>query len=136
MLFELFDDLNWLAIVVAALAFFVLGSIWYTNALFGRQYRAAIGQEDGSPVNVTAIVVNAIGWFVAALALALISKAIGASTVADGIVLGLVVSVGFIGANSVVAQLYEGSNRALMMINAPYTVLGYMIMGVILATWT
>ena len=136
MLFDSFADLNWLAVVVAAVAFFALGAIWYSNALFGKQYRAAIGQEEGTPMNSTALVVNGIGWFIAALALGLIAKAIGASTVADGLVLGLVASFGFIGTNRIVGQFYEGRNTALMRVNAPYNLLGFMLMGVILAVWT
>ena len=120
MLFDFFADLNWLAVIVAAIAFFALGGIWYSNALFGKQYRAATGQEEGGMPAIP-LLVNLIGWLVAALALALISKGIGASTVGDGIVLGLVVSFGFIGTNRIVGQFYEGRNTALMRVNAHTT---------------
>ena len=135
MLFDHFDELNWWAVLVAAAAFFVLGAIWYSNALFGKQYRAAIGAEEGASMQATALVVNAIGWFIAAVALALIAKAIGADNAVDGLVLGLVASFGFIGTNRIVGQFYEGRNTALMRVNAPYNLLGYLLMGVILAVW-
>jgi len=182
-IFDLFDDLNWAAVIVAAVAYFALGWLWYSNALFGRQYRAAIGKEEASDVvDVGAIVANLAGWFIAAVALALVSAAVGADSVLDGLVLGLVVSFGFIGTNRIVANLagwfiaavalalvsaavgadsvldglvlglvvsfgfigtnrivasfYETRNSALMAVNAPYTLLGYVIMGVILAVWT
>ena len=135
MLFDYFDDLNWWAVIVATVAFFALGFIWYSNALFGRQYRAAIGQDDDYAPSPTAIVVNVIGWFVAAVVLALIARGIGAETWVDGLVLGLVASIGFIGTNRVVANLYEGPNTALMRVNAPYNLIGYAVMGIILAVW-
>jgi hypothetical protein len=136
-IFDLFDDLNWAAVIVAAVAYFALGWLWYSNALFGRQYRAAIGKEEASDVvDVGAIVANLAGWFIAAVALALVSAAVGADSVLDGLVLGLVVSFGFIGTNRIVASFYETRNSALMAVNAPYTLLGYVIMGVILAVWT
>ncbi len=137
MLFEFFDDVNWLAVIVATLAYFALGSVWYTDALFGKQWRAATGQEMGESgrPEPAALVVNFIGWFVVALALALIAHGIGAETFVDGLVLGLVASIGFVGTNRVVTSMYEGRNAALMRINAPYTILGYVIMGVILAMW-
>jgi hypothetical protein len=135
MLFDFFADLNWLAVIVATLAYFVLGAIWYSNALFGSQYRAAIGQEEGTPVNVTALVVNLVGWFVAAVALALIAEAAGADDFVDGIVLGLVAWVGFIVTNRTVGNIYEGKGWDLARINGPYNALGYMVMGVILALW-
>ena len=138
MIFDLFDDLNWAAVIVAAVAYFALGWLWYSNALFGRQYRAAIGvdEEAAGVVNVGALVANLAGWLIAAVALALVSAAVGADSVADGLVLGLVVAFGFIGTNRIVAMFYEGRNSALMAINGPYTLLGYAVMGVILATWT
>ncbi len=137
MLFEFFDDLNWLAVIVATLAYFALGSVWYTDALFGKQWRAATGREmgEGGRPEPAAIVVNLIGWFVVALALALIARGIGAETFVDGLVLGLVASIGFVGTNRIVTGMYEGRNAALMRINAPYTILGYVVMGVILAMW-
>lgn len=135
MILDLLDELNWLAVVVAGLAFFILGSIWYSNALFGEKYRAAIGQADADVVNVPAIVANLIGWLIAAIALGLVSEAVGADSVLDGIVLGVVVAFGFIGTNRIVGLMYEGRNTALMRVNAPYNLIGYALMGVILAIW-
>ena len=138
MLFDAFDDLNWLAVIVAALAYFALGAVWYSDALFGKQWREVTGVEMGenNRPDPTAMVVNFIGWLIAAIALGLIAHMIGADDVGDGIVLGLVASFGFIGTNRIVDDMYRKVDRRLMRINAPYTLLGYVIMGVILATWT
>lgn len=137
MIFDAFGELNWLAVVVAALAYFVLGAIWYSNALMGKQYRAAIGQDSEGPAKMepAALFTNAVGWFIAAVALGLISKSIGADSFGDGLTLGLVVWAGFIATNRIVAAAYEGPNRALMMVNGPYNLLGFLTMGVILAIW-
>lgn len=125
------------AVLVAALAYFVLGAIWYSNALFGKQYRTAIGvapDASGQPA-ATALFTNFVGWLVAAVALGLIAKSIGADSFGDGLALGLVVWVGFIVTNRVVAAAYEGPNKALMMVSGPYNLIGFVTMGVILATW-
>ncbi len=137
MILDAFSDLNWLAVLVAALAYFALGAVWYSDALYGKQWRAATGQDMGSGGTPDAgpMILNFVGWFIAALVLGLISKAIGADSIADGVVLGLLVSFGFIGTNRIVSFAYEGRNTALMRVNAPYTLLGYVIMGAILAVW-
>ena len=31
-------DLNWLAVLVAALVYFILGAIWYAPPIFGRAW--------------------------------------------------------------------------------------------------
>lgn len=138
MIFDALSELNWLAVVVAGLAYFVLGAIWYSNALMGRQYRAAIGidsDDSGQPEPIP-LLINLVGWIVAAAGLGLISYSIGADSVGDGLALGLVVWLAFIVTNRVVAAYYEGPNRPLMMVNGPYNLIGYLAMGVILAVWT
>lgn len=138
MIFDALGELNWLAVVVAGLAYFVIGAIWYSNALMGRQYRSALGIDPDAPgqPEPVQLFVNLVGWIVAAAAMGLVSYSIGADSFGDGLALGFVVWLGFIATNRVVAAMYEGPNRALMMVNGPYNLIGYLVMGVILAVWT
>ena len=137
MLFDAFADVNWLAVLVAGLAYFVIGALWYTDGLMGRQYRSALGLDPdvkGTP-DMTPLAVNFVGWLVSALALALISVAVGADSFVDGLVLGLVVAVGLVVTQMLVTTGYEGRGNALFKVNAPYVVVGFAVMGVILAVW-
>lgn len=137
MVFDAFADLNWLAVVVAGLAYFVLGALWYTNALFGRQYRTALGidPESQQSPDPMLLVTNLVGWLVSAVALGLIVVAVGADTLLEGAVLGLVVGVGIVGTQMLVTTTYEGRGSALFKVNAPYMLIGYVVMGAILAVW-
>lgn len=137
MLFDAFGDLNWLAVLVAGLAYFVIGALWYTDALMGRQYRAALGldPEAKATPEVTPLVVNFVGWLVSAVVLGLITVAVGADSFADGLVLGLVVAIGLVVTQMLVTTGYEGRGNALFKVNAPYVIVGYAVMGVILAVW-
>ena len=137
MLFDVFGDVNWLAVIVAGLAYFALGAVWYTNALFGRQYRSALGldpEEQGQPDPVL-LGVNLIGWLLASLALALVVIAIGADSLIDGVVVGLVAGVGMVATHQVVNTTYDGRNSAILKIHVPYTIIGFVLMGAILAMW-
>lgn len=132
-----FADLNWLAVVVAGLAYFVLGAVWYSEPLMGRQYRSALGLDpdrSGTP-EPKSLIVNLVGWLVSALALALVMVAAGASGVGDGILFGLLVGVGMVVSQMLVTTTYEGRGTALVKVNAPYAIIGYVVMGIILATW-
>ncbi len=137
MLTDAFGDLNWVAVIVAGLAYFVLGAVWYTNALFGRQYRTALGVDPAvqAQPDPMLLVTNFVGWMVAAVAMGLIAVSVGADSVLDGIVLGLVVSVGLILTQLVVNATYEGRGTAILKVNAPYMIIGYVLMGAILAVW-
>lgn len=134
MILDAFDNLNWLAVILAGLAYFVLGAVWYSNLLFGKQYRAAIGAGDEAATPpATALIVNLVGWLIAALAVGLIAVSIGADGFGDGAMLGIVVWVGFIVTNHSVNDFYQGINAELAKINGPYNLLGFVVMGVILA---
>lgn len=137
MLFDAFGDLNWLAVIAAGLAYFIIGALWYTDALMGRQYRTALGidpDQRGTPEPMP-LVINLVAWLVSAVALGLVTAAIGAEGFADGLVLGLVAGVGLVLMQMWVTTNYEGRGNALFKVNAPYVVIGYAVMGVILATW-
>jgi hypothetical protein len=43
MSFDILDDLNWLAVVVATAVYFVLAGLWFADPLFGRAWRQSIG---------------------------------------------------------------------------------------------
>lgn len=132
-----FADVNWLAVVGAGFAYFVLGAVWYSDALMGRQYRAALGldpDQAGKPESKS-LIVNLIGWLVSALALALVMAASEASGVGDGILFGLLVGVGMVVTQMLVMTTFEGRGNALFKVNAPYVVIGYLVMGIVLATW-
>lgn len=134
MILEAFDDLNWLAVVSAGVAYFVLGAVWYSNLLFGKQYRAALGAgEEAATPPVPALIVNLVGWIVAAIAMGLVSASVGADSFADGAVLGLVVWIGFVVTVGLVNDFYQGMNVELAKVNGPYNLLGFVLMGVILA---
>ena len=79
MIFDYLSDLNWLAVVVSAVVYFALGALWYSNVLFGKGYRAALGvaeDEQGSPLG-SALAINFVMWLLSAIALALIVAAAG-----------------------------------------------------------
>ena len=136
MLFDYFDDLNWLAVIVATLVYFFIGFLWYADFAFGKQYREATGQEEGTNPDPIAIVVNVVAWFLAAVALALVAKGIGADTWDDGLVLGLVVGIGFVLTHVVADIFYTKRPKSLLWILGAYNVIGITVMGIILGAWT
>ena len=49
MTFDVLGDLNWLAVLVAALAYFAIGALWYAPPLFGKAWMAAGGMTTRKP---------------------------------------------------------------------------------------
>ncbi|MEW7009235.1 DUF1761 domain-containing protein [Lentilitoribacter sp. EG35] len=72
---ELTTDVSWTAVVVGAIASFLLGWLWYSPLLFGRKWAEGLGLELGTANDMPAgaMIAQIIGlllmsWFVAVTA--------------------------------------------------------------------
>ncbi len=131
------SDLNWLAILVAAVAFFAAGALWYQPKVMGARWMKAAGVDPSkaSP-NPGIFVGTLIAYFLMAMVLAMIARGIGGSSFGDGLVLGLVTGVVFVGAQAWVNVTFEGRSMDLVLVNGGIGVFGHVIMGVIVTVWT
>ena len=124
------NDLSILGVILASLAFFFIGGIWYT-VLFGKMWRAEMGIADadvGSPQPLMFI-----GSFVCGLVIAVtLGLLIGDQGTACGLKIGAGTGFG-IGA-AVMAQnaIYESKSVRFWAINSAYVVIGLAAMGAIL----
>lgn len=124
------SDLSILGVILAALAFFFIGGLWYT-VLFGKMWRAEMGiaeEEASSPQPL---------MFVGSLVCALVIAVTLGLLIADrGVSCGLKIGAGTgfgIGA-AVMAQnaIYESKSVRFWAINSAYVVIGLAAMGAIL----
>ena len=130
------DDLNWLAILVAALAFFAAGAVWYQPKVMGSRWMKAAGVDPSTASTSPWIFVGTlVAYFLMAMVLAMISQGIGASSLGDGLVLGLVTGVVFVGAQAWVNASYEGRSMNLVLVNGGIGVIGHVIMAIIVTVW-
>lgn len=91
----MFDQVNWLAVLGAAFAAFVIGAIWYTP-LFGKRWAALQGIDpsrmEGGPSLPASLAANFVMTLISATALAVIVTAFPAD-VATAAFVGAVVWV-------------------------------------------
>jgi hypothetical protein len=140
MSFDVLGDLNWLAVAVAAIAYFVLGAVWYARPVFGRMWAEAGGLEmpEGQRPNPVVFLTPLIGSALSAIALAMIAELTGTDTLGEGITLGIVVAVGFALTISLVTAVFESNKPSRMTwgaVNAGYHVAGNLIAAVIVSVW-
>lgn len=130
-----FTNLNWLAILLATVAGFLLGGIWY-GPLFGKAWLRAVGktEEDIQP-SPTPFVVSFVTALLTAIVLAALIKNLALTSVLDGVILGLLTGVGFIATAMASDSAFCGWGLPLFLIQAGYRVTYSVIMGAILATW-
>lgn len=124
------NDLSIIGVILAALAFFFLGALWYT-VLFGRLWRADMGVAEDEVASPQPLMF--IGSLLCGLVIAVtLGLLIDDRGTACGLKIGAGTGLG-IGA-AVMAQnaIYESRSVRFWAINAGYVVVGLGIMGLIL----
>jgi len=137
-----FGGLNYLAILVAAVAGWLIGAVWYT--LLSRQWMAALGKTtetikadqvaSGLPMwfpFVFSFVAELVMAFV--LAVLMFQPNVGPPTAAGGLVWGAFVWVGFVLTTTAVNNAYPSRKPALTVIDAAHWLLVLLAMGLVLA---
>jgi hypothetical protein len=134
-------SVNWLAVIVAAAIYFVLGALWYSPPLFARPWQAAIGWDESRAqpqTNPITYVVPAVLYLIASVATALLAAATDTDTLSEGIVLGLITGVGYaVPMVGVEATFDPNKPKPLtwFVITAAYHLIGFLILAVVVALW-
>jgi Protein of unknown function (DUF1761) len=133
-----FDGINFLAVVFAALIYFVLGALWYSPLLFDKQFMAMRGATREQLMSEPPIkyLFSLITDILSAVTLALILNLAQAATVVDGLVIGLIVSIGLAISSSLKFSIFSiGPRYGLWVIYIGYQLVGFSAMAVILTLW-
>jgi hypothetical protein len=132
-----FSTLNWLAVIVSALAFFALGALWYSPKIFGTIWMKETGltNDDTKKANmVKTFGLTLLFSFIMALNLGLMlnSPEIGA---AKGAMYGFFAGFGWVAMSIFILGQFEFRSTRYMLINAGYLTVGLTLMGFILGVW-
>ena len=125
--------LPWLAVVVAAAAYFVLGGVWY--GVLGNAWLAALGKrmEDMNAKDPKPYLMAAVGAFVNAAALAWVIQAIPTcETAVQAAALGTFVGVGVVLAAAAKHYAFSNWPARLLLIDLGLDVIGFTMMGLII----
>ncbi|MEO6013150.1 MAG: DUF1761 domain-containing protein [Devosia sp.] len=128
---------NWLAVIVAAVAMFGLGAVWYSPLLFVKPWARAAGlSRDGSPgANFIYVM---LGSFVLTLVMAAnLAFFLAGPGTTLGFALGASVAAGLGWATLSlwIISLFEQRPFAYVLINGGYLTVGFALMGLILGLW-
>ena len=136
-----FDYLNWLAIAVAAVAYFVLGALWYSKILFAKRWIADLKIDVNNPDAKKGMGLMFGGslalMFIQCVAIAVIANRLGIIGTGwmSGLKLGVVTGGCFCATAVGVNYLYEKKPLSLFLINAGYAVVGNIIAAIIICSW-
>lgn len=130
-----FAGMNYLAIVIAAVAAWLAGAGWYMA--LGRTWTAALGTEKMTPAGQrSAAFLPYVYAFIAELLMAWILAGllghIGALTVRGGIISAAFCWLGFVMTTMVVNNIFAGRDARLLLIDGGHWLLVLVLMGAII----
>jgi hypothetical protein len=139
MSFDVLGELNWLAVIVATVVYFALGALWYAPPVFGSAWMRAAGTEiqEGQRPSPAIYFTPLVGYLVAVIATAMLAGATGSDTFGEGVILGLVVGVGYAVTGTAVEATFGNrpQNNVWFLITAAYNLVGLLISAVIVSVW-
>jgi hypothetical protein len=129
---------NYAAVVVAAIAYWMLGAVWY-GVLFSKPWMELehISMEQAKSMNpVLPYVITLLLNLLIAYVVAQICVWRNANTVGRGAAVGVLLWVGIVGPITFTTYMYEMRPHLLFAINEFYPLAGLVLMGAILGAWT
>jgi hypothetical protein len=140
MSFVSLGDVNWLAVLAGAIVYFGLGGLWYSPAGFGNAWMRSVGMtmpEGDDRPGAGIYVMPLLSDLVAAVATAWLAYATGSDTVGEGLLLGLVVSIGYsVSLAATTATFSQFPEKTTWFwITASYNLVGITLLAVIVSAW-
>lgn len=135
-------NVNVPAVIVAAIAAFAIGAVWYSPLLFAKAWMAANGytpekmeamKERRGPA--VAMTVSAVCQFVTAFILSVLIGFTGMAGWAQGLGLGVLVWLGFAAATGLLGNMFSDKPLSAYLIDTGYHLVYLAIMGAILGGW-
>ncbi len=137
---DFLSQLNWLAIAVAAVAYFMVGGLWYSKALFANAWVKSTGIDMNNPAAKKGVggimLFTFLMEFVTCIGLAiLVNRLMLVGGILSGIKLGLFTGVFFSAISISISYLYQSKPKILHMIDAGYHIVGSIAAAIILCLW-
>lgn len=131
------QEINFLAVIAAALSAFVVGGLWYSPLLCGAAWMRAnnFTEEQVGGFKKSRM----FGWSIPLLLIMAMNLAIFlADDQTDwvwGMTAGVLAGVGWVASAIAVVGLFENKSWTYILINAGYNIVMFALMGLIIGAW-
>ncbi len=124
-------ELNWIAVIVAAVSAFVLGGLWY-GPLFGRKWQKLVGLSDEDAKNANMAKVFGGAFVLSFLAAAVFAMFLGPDiTVQFGVGAGFAAGLFWVAASFGINYLFAQRPFMLWLIDGGYHTLQFTLYGLV-----
>ena len=123
-------EVNWIAIVVAAVASFLLGGLWYSPALFGKAWQREVGLSDEQMKNSNMFKIFGLTLLLCLLAAWMFATFLGPRpSLALGFGAGFSAGLFWVASSFGIQYLFERRGLKLFLINGGYHTLQFTVIG-------
>jgi hypothetical protein len=131
---NLLANLNWIAVLLAFVPYFLLGALWFT-LFFSKQYKISLGRDKETLPNKPIFIVGpALCSLVITIASAVLINALNIQSFGAALEFSLLVGIGYLVANTVNIAINPNIPRPILYgaISGTYHLLGILIVSIIL----
>ena len=129
-------EINYLAVVAAAAASFVLGGIWYSPLLFARAWQREAGVTEEQLKNANMGVIFGTTFVLCLIASFVFGMFLGPRpSMALGLGAGASAGLCWVASSFGINYLFERKSLKLFLINGGYHTLQFTLIGLIFALW-
>ena len=131
-------DVNFVAVLVAAIVSMIIGALWYSPLLFGKLWMrlSNITAKQLAAAKKKNMTAQYIGQFVLCLVTAYVLTHflayVGATSVSDAVQLGFWIWLGFVGPVTMGMVLWMGKSFKLFLLDSAHNLVTLLAMGIVL----
>jgi membrane-associated HD superfamily phosphohydrolase len=131
------DSINWLAVIAAALANFLIGGLWYSPLLFQKAWMRANGFTDDDVGKGNPAVIFGVSGLFSLIMAANLAAFVSFEGVTLGFAVGaaLAAGLGWAALGLGIVALFERRSWSYILINGGYLTVAFLAMGLILGLW-
>ena len=131
-----FSEINWLSVIVASIAAFGIGGLWYSPILFSKIWQKEVNLSDEVIKNANMGLIFGLTFILNIIGAVFLDMFIGSeATLLSGLLMGLFISIAWIATSFGINYLFARKSLKLFLIDAGYFVTFFIIMGAILGAW-
>lgn len=125
-----FAGINYIAVLVAALAGFAFGAVWYMT--LSKQWMAAVGMTEEPKQDPVIYAITAVCQLVMAYMMAGVMGHVGQISVSGGIITAIFIWIGFVLTTQIVNHRFQGQKWSLTIIDCGHWLGVLIIMGIVI----
>ncbi|MEI6275137.1 MAG: DUF1761 domain-containing protein [Prolixibacteraceae bacterium] len=132
-----FAKVNIWSVVLAGISYLILGALWYSPLLFGKEWMRLNGFTDEDlKTNKPMWMITLFTFLSACVAAFVISMVMGPNSNAPfGAILGACIALFWVTMSKLTSVLFENQPVKLFVLHAGFDLVAFMVMGAIVAYW-